>query len=345
MIGATLNGWTIKPYVDKNGNIKNHIGQGGMATLYYAENRLGRSAAVKVLNPRYYQEAGVRQRFIQEALALVKVNHPNIVDAYDLIELADDDRGPGPLAVIMEYLEGKDLKTYLEENGPVTEGTLLDWMAQILPALHFIHQKNILHRDIKPSNIFLTDEGRIKIIDFGIVKITEPGLALTQTEQMIGTPMYMSPEQILTPRDIDARSDIYALGVTAVSLLTGKQPYETDAGSTPFSVQRKIVEESIIPPHHLSPRLRYLILKAVEKKRDDRFSSCMEFLDALNKIPTELIELCPNPICRQPLKTGIAFCSKCGAHKDAIYCVNGHLVNNGLARFCKLCGQAIRHNV
>ncbi|MEM8909648.1 MAG: NAD(P)H-dependent oxidoreductase, partial [Bacteroidota bacterium] len=184
LIGETFHGWTIKRYSKHSATIKS----GGMAVLYYAENGIGKKAAIKVLHAKYFNNRNARERFRREAQALVRLDHPNIVRIYDMIESSEF------MGLIMEYLDGADLKEYIEtgKKGGISEAALKPILVQVMNALTFSHKNEIYHRDLKPSNIFLTNRGEVKLIDFGIAKSLSYGDTgtLTATEQMIGTPMY-----------------------------------------------------------------------------------------------------------------------------------------------------------
>ena len=196
-----------------------------MADIYYAETSLGRPVAVKVLKREYSESSMVKERFIIEAKTTVKLHHPNIREVYDLGEI------DGRPVIIMEYLEGKSLSDVLNNQGKVDERTAWYWFDQTVSGLQYAHVQGVVHRDIKPANLFLTRDGTIKILDFGIAKVKE-NITMTETGQTLGTLIYMSPEQVLDPKRVDERTDMYSLGVTFYHLLSGKIPYgiTTDSG-------------------------------------------------------------------------------------------------------------------
>lgn len=245
-----------------------------MATVWYAENALGKRFAIKVLKPGMEVKEKLAERFRLEAKMMVSLEHPNIRQVIDYHEDAST------MAIIMEYLEGEDLGRYLIENGPVSEKQAINWFRDILDAVAYVHQKSYIHRDIKPTNLFLTRSGQIKVMDFGIAKIVNANLELTETNTNIGSPQYMSPEQITTPKSIDYRTDIYSLGVTLYALLTGKKPYD-DSYSSAYTVQAEIVKKPLPFIPGISQRVNAAIQKATSKNPADRFQSCAAFKEAL----------------------------------------------------------------
>lgn len=227
MISKSIHGNTIKKL----------LGTGGMAEIYYAETSLGRPVAVKVLKREYSENSIVKKRFIAEAKTTVKLFHHNIREVYDQGEI------DGRPVIIMEYLEGQSLWEVLKDRGKVNEEKALIWFYQTVSGLQYAHSQGVIHRDIKPSNLFLTRDGTIKILDFGIAKVME-NFTMTQTGQTLGTLIYMSPEQVIDPKRVDERTDIYSLGVTYYHLVTGKMPYDITTDSS-FIIQKKIVEEEL----------------------------------------------------------------------------------------------------
>lgn len=223
MQGKTINGFTLQ----------RPLGTGGMAEVWYAENKIGKKAAVKLLLPKLCADENVKSRFRTEARVMVDLNHPNIRQVYDYSEL------DGRPAIIMEYLEGDDLKIRLKRGQRFTDEELQRWWNQLVDALNYTHKKGIVHRDIKPGNIFVDAEGNIKLLDFGIAKVRE-SISSTQTGQKLGTLMYMSPEQVKDSKHIDYKTDVYSLAVTFVHLITGKKPYNSDTTSD-FEISEQIV--------------------------------------------------------------------------------------------------------
>ena len=223
MQGKAVNGYTLK----------SPLGSGGMAEVWLAENRIGKKASVKVLLPKFSDDQNVTSRFLTEAKIMVELDHRNIRQVYDY---GDIDGRP---CIIMEYLDGDDLKSRMKHGQRFTEEELEKWWNQLVNALNYTHAKGIVHRDIKPGNIFVTRDGDIKLLDFGIAKIRE-SISSTQTGQKIGTLMYMSPEQVKDSKHIDYHTDIYSLAVTFVHLLSRKKPYDSDTSSD-FEISEQIV--------------------------------------------------------------------------------------------------------
>ena len=195
------------------------IGEGGMASVYEGEHeKLGTKAAIKVLNPILSANKQIHERFANEAKLMASLNHRNITKVIDYEETDTT------MAIVMEFLEGEDLSDYIRRKGRVSDEECKGLFAQILPAFGYAHKHGIIHRDIKPSNIYILKDGTVKILDFGIAKIFGEGNEMTQTGTQIGTPVYMSPEQVRAEKGIDKRSDIYSLGVTLYYALNGTPP-------------------------------------------------------------------------------------------------------------------------
>ena len=267
------------------------IGEGGMACVYEAEHdMLGTKVAIKVLNPIFSANAQIRERFRNEAKLMASLNHPNITKVIDF------DEQPQQLSIIMEFLEGTDLNQRIKNAGPLSEKEITAIFSQALAAFQYAHEKGIVHRDIKPSNIFILPNGHVKILDFGIAKLFGLGNEMTQTGTQIGTPIYMSPEQVKADKSIDHRSDIYSMGVTMFFAISGKSPYQSDTDSQ-FAIFTKIVND---PLPNLSDISKYthIVIKACNKNREDRFQSCTEWMKELAQInsSTEKATIISEPI-------------------------------------------------
>ena len=251
MLNKTINGYTIK----------RKLGEGGMAEVWYAENKIGKKAAVKTLKPKLCIDEGIVERFENEAKVMVQLEHPFIRQVYDYEQIE------GRPCIIMEYLEGEDLKSMLRKEHHFTENALKQWWNQLVDALNYTHQQGVIHRDIKPSNIFIDKLGNVKLLDFGIAKVRD-SVSGTQTGQKLGTLVYMSPEQIVDAKHVDKRTDLYSLAVTFVHLLSGRIPYDTDSSSD-FAIMEQIVREPLdltgVPAEWKEFLLPYL-----EKKPENR---------------------------------------------------------------------------
>jgi serine/threonine protein kinase len=260
-----------------NYKITREIGSGGMATVYEAVHvKLDTKVAIKVLNPVLAANDGIRKRFEQEAKIMASLNHEGITKVIDFDEKENN------LAIVMEYLNGQTLDEYIIQKGALGEKEAKEIFIPILKAFSYAHGKSIVHRDVKPSNIFITTQGKVKIMDFGIAKIIEDGAnVLTQTGTQMGTPVYMSPEQVNDSKNIDHRTDIYSLGVMLYFMLSGKPPYDATKNSS-FQIFTKIVNESV-PNLTKYPEMDRIIQKATEKDAINRIDNCMEFIIALQK--------------------------------------------------------------
>jgi serine/threonine protein kinase len=256
------------------------LGKGGMATVYLAENeKSGVQVAVKVLNREYLHNENIRGRFFSEARHLMRLCHSNIVKVFDVI---DQD---GSAAFVMDYVEGESLKIHLERNGRLDDNQIKGLFVQMLEAVGYIHGNGLVHRDIKPSNFMIGKDGHVTLLDFGIVKTIDPSASeytMTGTNQQMGTPMYMSPEQVKSTKSVDSKSDIYSLGVVLWQMVAGKKPYDTETLST-FDIQLKIVTESL---EYTNTVWDGLIEKATSNSSDGRIPSCADFLVLLRSVPS-----------------------------------------------------------
>jgi len=249
------------------------LGEGGMATVYLAENTLLNSlVAIKVLKEEFVHNKNIRKRFLDEAKKMVKVKHPNIILVMDLIDMGDI------VAIVMEYIEGQSLKDLIESKGKMSQSEIESLFPQILLALQHVHKAGFVHRDIKPSNFMLSTDGTIKLADFGIAKDKNVA-AFTETGTQMGTPMYMSPEQIKSTRDVDHRSDIYSLGVVLYEMATGTFPFDKNNLSLP-EIQVCILRDPLPTTGKLWDAQ---IAKATEKNEINRFQSCEEWLQAIKQ--------------------------------------------------------------
>lgn len=218
------------------------LGEGGMANVYLAENQvLGNIVAVKILKEEYVQHPNIRKRFLAEARNLAKMNHPNVIKVTDLIDAGDI------VAFVMEYIDGQTLEKYIEEKGKLGDSEIESFFNQMIASLEYIHSQGFIHRDIKPSNFMITKNNEIKLLDFGIAKNTNDGAVdytKTGLMQQMGTPLYMSPEQIKNTSEVTKQTDIYSLGVVLWQMVMGKKPYDTEVLSLP-EIQVAILKEPL----------------------------------------------------------------------------------------------------
>ena len=255
------------------------IGEGGMAAVYEAEHEiLGTRVAIKVLNPILSANAQIKERFRNEAKVMASLEHSNITKVIDF------DEQPQQLSIVMEFLKGEDLNQRIKRKGPLSEKEISEVFSQTLKAFQYAHDKGIVHRDIKPSNIFILNDGHVKILDFGIAKLFGQNNEMTQTGTQMGTPIYMSPEQVKADKTIDYRSDIYSIGVTMYFAVNGKPPYNPTTHSQ-FDIFNKIVYE---PLHEFSVQSRFndMILIACQKNREERFENCNTWLSKVINLET-----------------------------------------------------------
>jgi serine/threonine protein kinase len=245
--------------------ILGNLGHGGMAKVYLAEHKsLGHKVAIKVLNKEFFHNDNIRKRFLAEAKSLAGMNHANIVRVTDLIEENES------AAFVMEHIEGRTLRDYLEEKGKLSDDEIKQLFGQMLDAVGYVHEQGLIHRDIKPSNFMLDGRGNIKLLDFGIAKAkdaTSSEYTQTGTGIQMGTPMYMSPEQVKESRSVTAQSDIYSLGVVLWQMVAGKKPYDVTTLSD-FDMKTKIVNE---PLPKTGTGWDEVIKKATAKNLNDRF--------------------------------------------------------------------------
>jgi len=256
------------------------LGEGGMGMVYKAyDPTLDRTAAIKVIRKEALSAEG-KQRFLREARACSRISHPNIITVY----AAGEEDGTPFMA--MEFLSGRTLDRVIEE-GPVEWEQAGQWIVSLLDAVGRLHEEGIVHRDLKPENIMLTDEGVIKLMDFGVVHLTK-STALTQDGTAIGTVPYMSPEQA-TGQKVDGRADLYAIATILQELLTGEHPFSADQ---PLAIMYRIQNEIPRPVAEYSeeqspPGLQEVLDRAFVKDIDARFATASEFRAALVEIVGE----------------------------------------------------------
>jgi eukaryotic-like serine/threonine-protein kinase len=272
--------------------ITRKLGEGGMGAVYEARHTLiGKRVAIKILLDKYAQKESVIARLQQEARLASSIGHPNIVDITDFGKTED-----GRTFVVMEYLDGESLAQLIGREGPLAPERALQVSRQVADALTAAHGKGIIHRDIKPENVFLIRrDGKefVKVVDFGISKHVKPGddeeetPRLTQTGMVLGTPLYMSPEQARGEDNLDQRIDIYALGVILYEMVTNEVPFR---GTNYLGIISQVLTQDVVPPRLLRPDLAIseacerVILKAMAKSRDERYATMGEVAADLDRL-------------------------------------------------------------
>ncbi|GFN36358.1 Stk1 family PASTA domain-containing Ser/Thr kinase [Tepidimicrobium xylanilyticum] len=257
------------------------IGGGGMALVYKAKCRLlNRYVAIKILRDEFNNDEEFIKKFKRESQAAASLSHPNIVNIYDVG--VDKKDGQEIHYIVMEYIKGKTLKEIIREKGKFTVDETIDYSIQIAEALEHAHENHIVHRDIKPHNIMVTEDGRVKVTDFGIARAASAS-TVTNTSNVIGSVHYFSPEQARGGYT-DEKSDIYSLGIVMYEMITGRVPFE---GDSPITVALKHIQEEIIPPREIDNSiplgLENIIMHCVKKSQSDRYATVSDLLSDLKK--------------------------------------------------------------
>jgi len=306
--------------------ILERIGIGGMGFVYRGRHiTFNEVCAIKIVNDVIAGDANFLQRFQTEAVVTRKLRHPNAVRVDDFDYTED-----GRPFIVMELVQGQNVGEILQNEGPMRVPRAVRVAMQVADALGFAHRLGIVHRDIKPGNIILTpnEQGQetAKVLDFGIAKLREavegakPGMTMTMTGMVVGTPLYMSPEQFMGKKagqEIDGRTDLYSLGVVLYQMVTAQLPFE---GDTLYSLMMQHMEGNVRPPHELVPELQipeslsHVILKAIDKSRDQRFQTAEEFIAALSQMGIDQVANAPmasapvaiDPVAATPPRTSQA---------------------------------------
>ena len=254
------------------------IGDGGMAVVYKGKDRLlNRFIAIKILRPEFTKDATFVENFKRESQAAAGLTHPNIVGVYDV------GREGNINYIVMELIEGRTLNKIIEDEAPMDYRRVIDISKQVASALRIAHKNKIIHRDVKPHNIMITNDGVVKLADFGIARAVNDA-TLSTGSKIVGSVHYFSPEQA-RGNYVDERSDIYSLGIVMYEMLTGKVPFD---GENPVTVALKHINEEIVPPSQLvpgiPPALERCVMKATNKYQTNRYSSADELIEELDNI-------------------------------------------------------------
>ncbi|MFE6842029.1 protein kinase [Streptomyces sp. NPDC057686] len=276
--------------------LRDLLGAGGMASVYLAyDSALDRQVAIKTLHSDLGREQSFRERFRREAQAVAKLSHTNIVSVFDTGEgeVTFSNPGAGDAAVmpyiVMEYVEGQPLGSVLDTDvrqyGAMPADKALKVTADVLAALEVSHEMGLVHRDIKPGNVMITKRGVVKVMDFGIARAMQSGVtSMTQTGMVVGTPQYLSPEQALG-RGVDARSDLYSVGIMLFQLLTGRIPFDADS---PLAIAYAHVQEEPVAPSSINrsvtPAMDALVARALKKNPNERFPTAAAMRDEVARV-------------------------------------------------------------
>jgi len=258
-----------------NYKIETKLGEGGMGAVYKGvDTMLDREVAIKALKPELASQTSIVERFRSEAVTLAKLNHPNIAALYTMFRQGEE------LYMVLEFVRGETLDTILQKRGALPAEEAIPVFCQVLDGIDHAHELGIVHRDIKPANIMLTENGKLKVLDFGIARLLGSA-RMTRAGNIIGTLEYMAPEQV-KGQETDARSDIYALGMMLYEVLTGKTPFDTE---NEFELMKLQTEATPALPRSINPAIpeevEAAIMQAIEKDPEMRFQTAGEFRDVL----------------------------------------------------------------
>ena len=323
------------------------LGEGGMAQVYKAfQPGLERVVAIKVLPEYYMRDERFLARFQREAQAIAQLSHPNILPVYDF---GSED---GVTYIVMQYVEGGTLKDLMDQAPSYDR--IGDLLGQVADALDYAHGQGVLHRDVKPGNILIERERRVLLSDFGLAKMVDSQEHITATGVGIGTPAYMSPEQG-QGEAVDARTDVYALGVIIYEMITGRVPFRAE---TPMAVIIKHVTAPLPLPRTINPAVpesvERVILKALAKSKEDRYPSAgammTAYRDALAEAPGPLVappregaalRVCL--VCGHANRPVVDFCEACAAALagERPTCPRCGYANRPGVRFCEECAASL----
>ncbi|MFI2033627.1 protein kinase [Streptomyces bottropensis] len=292
--------------------LRDLLGEGGMASVHLAyDSVLDRQVAIKTLHTELGREQAFRERFRREAQAVAKLTHTNIVSVFDTGE--DEMDGMTTPYIVMEYIEGNPLGSVLDadvaQQGAMPSDKALKITADVLAALEISHEMGLVHRDIKPGNVMMTKRDVVKVMDFGIARAMQSGVtSMTQTGMVVGTPQYLSPEQALG-RGVDARSDLYSVGIMLFQLTTGRLPFEADS---PLAIAYAHVQEEPVAPssinRSLPPAVDAIVARALKKNPNERFPSAEAMRDECLRVAASLQPLAPSivPGAQTPSGAGVS---------------------------------------
>ncbi|MDP7060116.1 MAG: protein kinase [Candidatus Marinimicrobia bacterium] len=351
------------PYLLGSYTLIEEIGRGGMGIVYRGQhNVLERPVAVKMLSPYLVSDQELKARFYSEAKLQASLTHHGMVTLYEFLE------EKGNLFLVMELVKGRPLSKVIgKEVGPMPAERAVHVFTQILDAFSYAHNHSVVHRDAKPANILITKDDVVKITDFGIARIIGQ-VGLTQTGQKVGTPHYMSPEQVLG-KLIDLRSDIYTLGITFYEMIAGRLPMDSD---TEFNIMEFHIKHNPPDPRefypHIPDELVQAVFKSLEKDPSKRFQSCRDFKLAIGSTssgsdsPTETYRVMVESACAdgvisdderrmlEQLRLNLGL-SKTAANKieneyssnqtEIIYCIYCGNENSRSNSYCIKCGKKI----
>ncbi|MBQ3466658.1 MAG: Stk1 family PASTA domain-containing Ser/Thr kinase [Firmicutes bacterium] len=255
------------------------VGEGGMSVVYKAKDRLlNRFVAIKILKPEFISDQKFIESFRRESQNAASMSHPNIVNIYDV------GREGNIHYIVMELIEGRALSDYIREQGPMAYPKVIALSKQIASALAFAHKNHIIHRDVKPHNVMITPNGTAKITDFGIAKAVNAATIVDNTDGIVGSVHYFSPEQARGGY-VDEKSDIYSLGIVMYEMLTGQVPFD---GDNPVNIALQHINSEMTPPSKLvdgvPPALEHIIMKCCDKYPVNRYASADDLIEALNNL-------------------------------------------------------------
>ncbi|MHC4607088.1 MAG: protein kinase domain-containing protein, partial [Planctomycetota bacterium] len=282
------------------------IGRGGMGEVYLGQHEgLNRSVAIKILPPYLARDSGFTERFLREARTAAQLEHPNVVQVHDVGQEGET------YYLIMQLVEGQGLDRLLKERG-ISVRDSVAIVKRIAAALGAAHRLGIIHRDVKPSNILISNDGKVKVSDFGLAKELGAGQTISGTGEILGTPHYMSPEQA-EGKPADARSDLYSLGATLYRMLTGHPPF---GGETPVAIAVRHVREDPRKPSEINAEipeeLDAVVLKLMAKKPEERYATAEDLirdLDAMKKPGEPTARFAPSPPKRSALVPALVGCA------------------------------------